>query len=383
MAFCSILLLAACETAPSPDVREALAEESVAREGQVVAMVPDLPAQQRTTDAALALGYTLTDTVQLEALGYRMMTFALPADVTEQQAIQALERAEPTATVGRNTKYYPQQLATTGSRFDYASALLDWPAGGCDALAPVGLIDTGIDVDAMSLASAKLIARRFAVGPTGPSRHGTEVASVLANPDRLRGVTIYNADVFTDAPGGGAAADALIQAMNWLASEDVRIINLSLAGPFNKLLNLAVTRAAGRGMILVAAAGNAGPKAAPQYPAGFKSVIAVTAVDSVRRIYRNAVQGEHIDVSAPGVDVFIPVGTTGRFVTGTSIAAPFVTSRILADPDLIAAANVDLLRRKLASKTEDLGPKGVDPFFGAGLVKASAICAGRTVPLGG
>ena len=43
-----------------------------------------------------------------------------------------------------------------------------------------------------------------------------------------------------------------------------------------------------RDIILVAAAGNAGPYAEPLYPAALVGVVAVTAVDDRNRIYRQA-----------------------------------------------------------------------------------------------
>ncbi|MEM1267465.1 MAG: S8 family serine peptidase [Pseudomonadota bacterium] len=345
--------------------------------GEVVALVPMGGTDRRLATAAGAGGYALRSSRSLPGLGLDMLTFALPEGVSGPAAIDALEAVEPRASVGLNHIYRLQQAAG-GRTFEYASALMDWPSEGCVALAPVGLIDTGVDPRAVASSSARVIARRFAPGASLDARHGTEVATVLAHPARLRNAVIYSADVVRDTRSGGEISDAatMIQALDWLVGEGVRVINLSLAGPYNKLLNLAVEAAAGRGVILVAAAGNAGPRAAPQFPAGFDPVIAVTAVDAAREIYTGAVRGPHIDVAAPGVDVFVALGGQGRFVTGTSIAAPFVTARILADADLLAAPTIAELRGQLAARSEDLGPVGADPLFGAGLIMARDLCPG-------
>ena len=77
-----------------------------------------------------------------------------------------------------------------------------------------------------------------------------------------------------------AGADALIQSLDWLAGQNVRIVNISLAGPYNKILEIAVDEAAARGLILVASVGNFGSNAGPFYPAAFDNVIAATAVDA-------------------------------------------------------------------------------------------------------
>ncbi|WP_342076595.1 hypothetical protein [Yoonia sp. SS1-5] len=47
-----------------------------------------------------------------------------------------------------------------------------------------------------------------------------------------------------------------LRALNWLAENDVRFVNLALAGAYNKLLDLAVERR----LILIAAVGNDGPE---------------------------------------------------------------------------------------------------------------------------
>lgn len=126
---------------------------------------------------------------------------------------------------------------------------------------------------------------------------------------------------------------------------------------------------------MVAAVGNAGPKAAVQYPAAFTSVIAVTAVDAEGKIYRKAVQGPHVDIAAPGVDVLGSTSQGARFMTGTSIAAPFVTARIAAEPKMLAYADVTQIRQRLIANSRDLGRTGPDSTYGYGLMQATDICS--------
>lgn len=343
---------------------------------EVIALLSDGTPTNRLLSAADQQGYRLLDTTSLPALGQVMLTFAKPDDVTGAQAIDALEAAESASIVGVNHAYRLQQNAQGFTQQDYARAMLDWPAQGCRANGPVGLIDTRVDPDAPALSQARIVSRQFAEVGTVSTRHGTEIASVLADPRTIDGITIYNAGVVGETSNGdtAAGADDLIRALDWLAGQDVRVVNLSLAGPFNKLLNLAVVEATQRGLVLVAAVGNAGPNVAPQYPAAFPSVIAVTAIDADRDIYRRAVRGSFVDFAAPGVDVFIPSAEGGRFVTGTSVAAPFVTMRILADEELMRSASPTQIRERLAATSEDLGRRGSDPVFGSGLPKATGLC---------
>ncbi|MCV6598652.1 MAG: S8 family serine peptidase [Mangrovicoccus sp.] len=345
-------------------------------EREVIALLPEDQPLESLMKTAQARGYLWTNTTPLPSLGLRMITFEKPGDVTGAQAIAALEAAVPASTAGINHAYHLQSLEPGGPARSYAQALLDWPNRRCQAHGPVGLIDTQIDTRAPNLANTRVVSRHFAPDRSISPRHGTEVASQLADPSMIAGLTIYNASVVGQSRDGGiaAGADDLIRALDWLAGQDVRVVNLSLAGPFNKLLDLAVSEATARGMVLVAAVGNAGPNVAPQYPAAFPSVIAVTAIDADRDIYRNAVRGPFVDFAAPGVDVFIPSVDGGRFVTGTSIAAPFVTARILADKDLMRDPKPANIRERLAVSSEDLGRRGADPVFGSGLPKATGLC---------
>lgn len=371
-----LLLLLGCAPLPGGPGAQGIGDTDVVGARTVIALVPHAQASADMRAAARSGGYQVLDVTRLRGLELTMLTFRMPAGVTGAQAIAALETAVPASTVGINHAYRVQQTARGAQALDYANEMMRWRTDGCRARVPVGVIDTGIDTAAPALAEAQIVTRTFFTGPTAPAAHGTDVASVLANPNRLKGVTIYGANVFgqQDALGLKAGADALVRALDWLAEEEVRFVNLSLAGPYNKLLDLAVERAVARGLILVAAVGNGGPDVDPLYPAGFDGVIAVTAVDAEGRIYRNAVRGPHVDVAAPGVDVLVPSGRNVRFVTGTSIATPFVTARLAADPSLVAARSVSDVRRRLAATSAELGAAGRDPMFGYGLALAEGIC---------
>ncbi|WP_372574984.1 S8 family serine peptidase [Ruegeria jejuensis] len=344
---------------------------------KVIALLPNAKSASRMRQTAQSTGYQELDTTRLDGLDLTMLTFRMPDGVTGAEAIEALEAAVPGSTVGINHAYRLQQGTRAPGALDYADTLMRWQEGGCRARAPIGMIDTAIDTSSPALQGAEVVTRRFFDGNAAAATHGTDVAAILADPDRLRGVKIYGANVFgqSDATGPVAGADALVRALDWLAEENVRFVNLALAGPYNKLLDLAVDRAADRGLVLVAAVGNDGPRVDPLYPAGFGEVIAVTAVDAGGRIYRDAVRGSHVDVAAPGVDILVPIEGRPRFVTGTSIATPFVTARLVADPSAIAARSVADVRNRLATTSAELGPEGRDAMFGYGLALADDICS--------
>ncbi|MEL6958274.1 MAG: S8 family serine peptidase, partial [Pseudomonadota bacterium] len=345
---------------------------------ELIALVPDTESQLATLAAAERRNYALVDVTELGELDLIMLTFLLPSGVTGAEGIVALEGEVPSATVGVNHAYRLQSVEDGTSELNYANQLIAWPDGACQAQVPVGLIDSGVDVTVPSVEAARVIARDFSEDPFSDLQHGTELASVISDRSRLTDVVIYSANVLSETPDAGVAAgaDDMIRALDWLASEDVRVINIALAGPFNKLLNLAVTQATNDGAIIVAAAGNAGPRAAPLYPAAFDDVIGVTAIDAAGTVYRNAVQGPQIDIAAPGVDVLVDLGGEPRFVSGTSIATPFVLSRIIADPSLARARDAASVLQALRTTSVDLGAEGRDTVFGLGLLNADGRCAG-------
>ncbi|UXN74081.1 S8 family serine peptidase [Devosia sp. A8/3-2] len=184
-------------------------------------------------------------------------------------------------------------------------------------------------------------------------------------------------DPFAALDSGGERADtyALTRAIVHLLALEVDVINLSLAGSDNAVLAGVVALADTKGIPLVAAVGNAGARSQPLYPAAYGSVLAVTAIDTQKRVYRRAVQGAHVDIAAPGVDIPTAASISGmRPQTGTSFAAPFVTAapaaRLAAHPELPPTIVVE----ELTAAAEDLGTKGQDEVFGWGLLRSDLPC---------
>jgi subtilisin family serine protease len=124
--------------------------------------------------------------------------------------------------------------------------------------------------------------------------------------------------------------------------------------------------------VLIAAAGNAGPKSPPLYPGADPNVIAVTATDANDKLFTGANRGRYISVAAPGVDILVPAPEgTYQLTTGTSVASAEV-SGIAA---LLLERNPDLtpddIRKILTSSARRLGTKDRDDDFGSGLVDPS------------
>ena len=83
-----------------------------------------------------------------------------------------------------------------------------------------------------------------------------------------------------------------------------------------------------RGIVLIAAVGNAGPKSPPLYPAAEPDVIGVTATDADDKLLAVSNRGPQVAVAAPGVEILEPAPEgTYQVTTGTSVAAAHVSRR--------------------------------------------------------
>ena len=163
----------------------------------------------------------------------------------------------------------------------------------------------------------------------------------------------------------------ILRGLDCAADKGARVVNMSFTGPPDPRIKDALLKAAGKGLILVAAAGNGGPNSPPLYPAADPNVIAVTATDDEDVLFARANRGDHIAVAAPGVDVLVPgVNGTYQLTTGTSVAAAEVSGVAALLIERNPALKPGDIRRILMRTAKDLGPKGRDREFGAGLVNA-------------
>ncbi|MBZ9795293.1 S8 family serine peptidase [Mesorhizobium sp. ES1-4] len=243
----------------------------------------------------------------------------------------------------------------------------------------IAVIDTGIDDTNPALAG--VIAAQFDAMPDVPIEkrdHGTSVDGLIAGVGALEGMApgaqIYHARAFES---GKSTMDVILTALDWAADQNVSIVNMSFVGPKNDLLGTACRNARALGMVLVAAAGNNGPKAPYGYPAAFDGVIAVTATDARDGLMPQANRGAYVFISAPGVEMVAPSGAGSDVVTGTSFAAAIVSGAIA---NLIHAApnrSADDIEKALAESAKDLGPKGRDNDFGFGLLDIKAAGAAK------
>jgi subtilisin family serine protease len=217
--------------------------------------------------------------------------------------------------------------------------------------------------------------RGFAGPQALANTHGTEVASLLVGDDgafrgAAPGASLYVADVYGGRPTGGGVS-AIVAAMAWLAQSRATVINISLVGPPNGALESAVRAAIARGHVIVAAVGNDGPSAPPLYPAAYPGVVGVTGVDARNRVLPEAGRGAQVDFAAPGSDMSAAsLGGGYAPVRGTSFAAPIVAGLIARRMTTPSTENATRAEGELSHAAQDLGARGPDRTFGAGLVGA-------------
>lgn len=148
---------------------------------------------------------------------------------------------------------------------------------------------------------------------------------------------------------------------------------MSFAGPKDTLIERGIAALAAKGIVMIAAAGNAGAKSPPLYPAANPSVIAVSATDAQDRLFAASNRGSYIAIAAPGVDIFLPAPDQKyQMISGTSFSAAYVSGLVALMLERNPALKADELRAILTRTARDLGSPGRDDLFGAGEADAFA-----------
>ena len=249
----------------------------------------------------------------------------------------------------------------------------------------LAIIDTCVEAahsELMGSVAASYDAIKPGAGACVPENHGTGVASLIAGHSRLHGtapgasILRVRAFTFTEEENEVAATTREIAlALKWAVDSGARIANLSFTGPADPLIEHEIAAAYRKGLVLVAAAGNAGPASAPLYPAAYPEVIAVTATNGRQEVYSAANRGKYISVSARGVDVLVAHVQNGYGIeSGTSFAAAKVSGIVAGLIEMRPGAAPDEIRAAL-QKTATSVPGQERDEAGFGLVNARAATA--------
>lgn len=324
--------------------------------------------------AAQAAGFVIAREQVLEGLGERVVVLRAPPGLDTGAALQRLRALDPQGQYDHNHVYIRSATRVAAAGGGHKASATAPPANTVAEPSPrIGLIDGGVDRTHPALRGVTLRMQGCGDRPV-PSAHGTAVASLLVGREgrfsgAAPGATLLAADVYCGEPTGGAA-DAIAQALAWMARERVPVVNMSLVGPPNRLLERVVSALLSRGHLIVAAVGNDGPAALPLYPAAYPGVVAVTGVDARRRVLPEAGQGPHVVFAAPGAELAAAALDDPGYVAarGTSFAAPLVAGLLAAQLPQPDPAQAERAVNELAAAAADLGASGRDKVFGHGLV---------------
>ena len=333
------------------------------------------------------------------ALSLTLVQFKVNALLDNKAKLQAVLPSSLQKKLSRDYVYQTQLVKTAsethhktrdkiGQEFQQQAIKESLSHAVCLAPLTIGMVDTAIDArhhvfnHKGQSNNENLIKQSFVeMQLTSPKAHGTAVSALFISQDPqlpalLPHAKLFAAEVFyrQNDFSQGANLFNLVAGINWLLTKKVSVINMSLAGPDNTILAAVITSAIEKNTIIVAAVGNEGPHSPPLYPAAYKDVIGVTAIDKNNKLYRWANRGGYVDFSALGVSVKT-ARLSGDFgyESGTSIAAPVISAYAACAQHKVREQtgeqqdeNTTHYWPLLIEQVVDLGEKGHDPLFGHG-----------------
>jgi len=301
----------------------------------IVAFKPGSGSQARSAIAAAA-GRIVVDLSDDNALAIEVPSKAVAA-LQKSSAVEFIE-ADPVryafGTVGSRAPKRAVIASESAQTTPYGITMVqaDQLSDSLAANRKLCIVDSGIDRDHEDLSGITVDGTNLTTSGewyTDEASHGTHVSGTIAAINNTIGVvgvlpnkniSIYMAKVF-DASGSasGSVIDKGIQAC---LKAKANVVSMSLGGSqASKIEERIVNRLASKGILVIAAAGNAGTSAV-SYPAGFDSVVSVAAIDSDMVVASFSQFNADVELAGPGVDVLstVPVGsqTSASVTVGAS-----------------------------------------------------------------
>lgn len=254
------------------------------------------------------------------------------------------------------------------------------PAWGCSRGRgiKVAILDTGIDWNHPDLTTNVKGAVSLVPGETAMdgNGHGTHCAGTIGAAMNGQGVVgvapeayLYGVKVL--ANNGSGQYSWIIAGINWAIQNRMQIVSMSLGGSSAPTALQQICNAAyNSGVLLIAAAGNAGPGMdTVSFPGKYRKVVSVSAIDGSNVIASFSSRGPEVELCAPGVQVLstVPGGGYGQ-MSGTSMACPHVAGAAAVVWGAHRFATNTQIWNLLASTADNLGNPGWDPQYGYGRV---------------
>jgi len=280
---------------------------------------------------------------------------------------------------------------------------LAWPLS-TGAGVTVAVIDSGVSPDHPTLTGKVAAGTDFLLrdgkGDCDENGHGTLIAGIIAGREAVSGgyrfygvapnATIVPVRVLRDQRRSteGDLSDRIAEAIRWAVDVGhAEVLNLSLTTPSTPQLEAAVRYALDQRVVVVAAAGNQSESGSDQrgYPAAYPGVLAVAGVNNQDEHVDSSVQGDYIDVAAPGVRIAGPSPSGGGYLFSAEGGTSFATAYVSGVAALIRAYDpalpADQVARRI-TETADHPPELWNPRVGYGVVNpARAVGSLRAAPV--
>lgn len=287
--------------------------------------------------------------------------------------------------------------AAAGDVADWGHATIDVPSAwklSKGKGARVAVLDTGIDQGHRDLKRVKVV-KDFTGSRSGPSDvngHGTHVGGVIAAEENGEGVVgvAPEADLISGkvlGDNGSGLSSWIAAGIDWAIAEKVDVISMSLGSDApDQRIGAAVERARQAGIIVVAAAGNSGPREnTAGWPGRFPGVVCVAAIDADVKTANFSSRGAAVVVAAPGVNVrSCYPGDRFATMSGTSMATPYVAGVAALYVSHAKASGVkwsaEEFARLIQKTSRDLAPAGRDTATGFGLIQPGKLLAEIAAP---
>ena len=332
------------------------------------------PSSPAAREALLSAGFKPLREEPLDGLDESLIVMKAPPDMSLADAVARARAIDPAGAYDFHHIYLGSGSVGAPGAASVPASVAE-PVPQLAGPLQVGLIDSGVDDAHPTLRHAEILRHGCADG-AHPAPHGTAVASLMVGAgDRftsaLPRATLYAGDAYCDAATGGSV-EAIARELAWMARMRVAVVNISLVGPANQILQRVIEHAVTRGMLIVAAVGNDGPAAPPLYPASWPGVVGVGAVDGKLRLLPEGARGPQVMFVAPGADMAAAASGTRAFVPvrGTSFAAPFVAGLLATSYQQASPEGARWALARLAAGARDL-PQAPREGIGRGLVAES------------
>jgi subtilisin family serine protease len=399
-----VALATACAGPPERELSETISEPGVPKQMQSRQIIVALAERERSQWSAIAQELQARHQLRpvgqfpLTSIGVQCLVFQVPSDQSLEATLARLQ-ADPRVELAQpNQAFEGLQAGAADPVASYAALAYGVKRIGADRAwqvstgrgVPVAVIDTGADTDHPALRGRGIQTTNFVEGGESSfatDRHGTAVTGVIGAGATVAGIegvapdatlTVAKACWYPEPAHAKARCSSwtLAKAVDFAINGGARVINLSLSGPPDPLLDRLLNAAEQHGITVVAATREGRDE--PGFPAALDTVIPVIACDSQGRVAWPRWHSPAFVAAAPGVEIVAPV-PPDRYdlLSGSSLAAAHVTGVVALLVQQDPQRRPDQIREILRATARPVMPSSPPALPAIGIVDACAALARR------